>query len=109
MVNEEQVEQIASMLTDDPDILNEIRTLPKGSWGAAVSGKGRSCPSCGAPSDPGDKQCDSCGNMINWAGSSKRGYEAQALRCPKCGGGWEQGQKACQQCGTVGRPVSAVA
>ena len=111
MVNNEQIDQIASMLTDDPDLLNElssgVRTVPKGSWGAAASGRGRSCPSCGAPADPGDKQCGSCDNLINWTGSEKGGHQAESLRCSSCGGPWEQGQKTCKKCGRAGRPRSS--
>lgn len=102
MATPKEVRQIAALLTEDPDILDEKVRLQDPSK--------MNCPSCGASAiDPirgGVKtKCDHCDSPISWTGGVG-GRKANRLACPNCGAPWEVGEGACKNCGKAGRPIS---
>jgi predicted amidophosphoribosyltransferase len=99
MIKLSDIRQIAKMLTDDPDIMNEqIRLQNPASL---------TCTNCGSTTNIGDKACKQCGTPISWTGSAGN-YRPGSMVCPNCGAPWEQGEAKCSHCDKPGRPITKV-
>jgi molecular chaperone DnaK (HSP70) len=73
---------------------------PTSASAPALRQEPRSCPRCGTPAAPGDRECDLCGSpLAGQAGADAQVDGPSGLRCAECRTVNEPGADTCSGCG----------